>query len=415
MAGYDAGVNVVGRPVPAAFAWADPLFTYGVTGTNGKTSTCALIAACVRAQGRHVLTIGTTGAFIDDEPVAKGKTFAEFAALIERGKDAGCRDVVVETTSYGLKIGYARKWRFDLGVFTNLSPDHLQTHGTWENYLAAKAQLFMHLGPGQPMVLNAADRHAPFIDQAAPPDVRRLWFRVPSRGPAHAAADLEASAVVVSATGTEITLAPSPLSQALGGTLRVGMVGEVFAENALAAAAACLGAGVEPQAVVRGLAACPGVPGRFEVLAHDPTVVVDYAHSPDALERTCSTARSITAGRVIVVFGAGGGATPQKRGPMGAAVAAAADLAVITSDNPRHEDPAAIAEMVAAGARQMSGGAELEIILDRRAAIEHAIDQARPEDVVVVAGMGHERTQKVGDRRVPFSDRDEVMRITAGG
>ena len=402
------------RPVPAAFPWAEPLYTYGVTGTNGKTSTCALISACLRADGRHVTTIGTTGAFIDDQAVPKGKTFAEFAALIERGKDAGCRDIVVETTSFGLKLGYARKWRFDLGVFTNLSPDHLKTHGTWEDYLAAKAQLFLHLGPGRPMVLNAADRYATFIDQATPPDVRRLWFRVPSRGPALVEPDLEAAGVAVDARGTTITLAPSALSGALGQTLRVGMVGEVFAENALAAAAACLAAGVAPEAVVQGLARCPVVPGRFEVLAHEPTVVVDYAHSPDALERTCDTARSITGGRVIVVFGAGGGATPSKRGPMGEAVARRAELAVITSDNPRREDPAAIAEMIAAGMRTVPG-ASFEIIVDRRAAIEHAIALADPADVVVVAGMGHEQTQRIGGRVVPFSDRDEVVRITSGG
>ncbi len=401
------------RPVPAAFPWAESLFTYGVTGTNGKTSTCAMIRACLRAEGRHVLSIGTTGAFLDEQPVPKGKSFTEFAALIERGKRAGCNDVVVETTSYGLKLGYARKWRFDLGVFTNLSPDHLKTHGTWEDYLAAKAQLFLHLGPGQPMVLNAGDRYAAFIDQAVPPDVRRIWFRVPSRGPAHADADLEAAAVQVETTGTTVTLAPSPLADALGGTLRVRMIGEVFAENALAAAAACLATGVEPRAVVEGLAGCPVVPGRFEVLAHDPVVVVDYAHTPDALVRTCATARTIARGRVLVVFGAGGGATPEKRGPMGAAVAEGADLAVITSDNPRREDPAAIAEMIAGGLRGVDGGAAHEIILDRRQAIEHALALAGPKDVVVVAGMGHEQTQRVGDRVVRFSDREEVRRLTA--
>jgi len=401
------------RPVATPFEWAEPLFTYGVTGTNGKTSTCAFICACLRADRRHVLTVGTTGAFIDEQSVAKGKTFAEFVALIKKGSDAGCRDVVIETTSYGLKLGYAQNWRFDAGVFTNLSPDHLKTHGTWEDYLAAKAQLFLHLGPGQPMVLNAADRHAMFIDQAAPDDIRRIWFRVPSRGPAHHEADLEAKAVTVCATGTTIILAPSELATALGGTLEIGMVGEVFAENALAGAAACLAAGVPPASVVRGLAQCPVVPGRFEVLARDPTVVVDYAHSPDALQRTCDTARAIAKGRVIVVFGAGGGATPSKRKPMGACVATGADFAVITNDNPRREDPGTIARMVAAGFEGVPEAAPFEIILDRRAAIEHAIDQARAGDVVVIAGMGHERTQRVGDALVPFSDRDEVLRMTA--
>jgi UDP-N-acetylmuramoyl-L-alanyl-D-glutamate--2,6-diaminopimelate ligase len=402
------------RPVPAAFPWAESLHTFGVTGTNGKTSTCALIGACLRADGRHVLTVGTTGAFIDDEPIPKGKSFADFTALMLRGQQAGCRDIVVETTSYGLQLGYARKWRFDLGVFTNLSPDHLKTHGTWENYLAAKAQLFLHLGPGRPMVLNAGDLHATYIDQATPADVRRLWFHVPSRGPAQRAADLEAAAIELDADGTRIALAPSPLAEALGGELRVRMIGEVFAENALAAALACWAAGLPPAAIVRGLAQQPGVPGRFEVLAREPLVAVDYAHSPDALRRTCRTARALARGRVIVVFGAGGDSTPDKRGPMGAIVAAEADLAVITNDNPRREDPRAIAAMIEAGARGVAGGASLRVILDRRAAIEHAIAAAGPGDVVVVAGMGHEVTQRVGGVTVPFSDRDEVLRLTGG-
>jgi UDP-N-acetylmuramoyl-L-alanyl-D-glutamate--2,6-diaminopimelate ligase len=413
--GYHAPtVLTLVRPVPAAFAWAEPLHTFGVTGTNGKTSTCALIGACLRADGRHVLTVGTTGAFIDDTPVSKGKTFADFTALMLRGKEAGCRDIVVETTSYGLQLGYARKWRFDSGVFTNLSPDHLKTHGTWESYLAAKAQLFLHLGPGRPMVLNAGDLHATYIDQATPADVRRLWFHVPSRGPALRAADLRASTIELDAGGTRIALAPSALAEALGGELRIRMIGEIFAENALAAALACWAAGLPPAAIVRGLAEQPGVPGRFEVLARAPLVAVDYAHSPDALRRTCQTARALARDRVIVVFGAGGGATPDKRGPMGAIVAAEADLGVITNDNPRNEDPRAIAAMIEAGARSVAGGASLRVILDRRAAIEHAIAQAGPGDVVVVAGMGHEETQRIGGVARPFSDREEVLRITGG-
>ena len=403
------------RPVRAAFPWADPLFTYGVTGTNGKTSTCAFISACLRAAGRKVITVGTTGAFIDGEAQIKGKNFAEFTALIERGKDAGCNDVVIETTSYGLKIGYAQKWRFDLGVFTNLSPDHLKTHGTWEDYLAAKAQLFLHLGPGRPMVLNAADQYATFIERATPPDVRRLWFHVPSRGPALAEPDLSAAKVSVDAEGTSVELAPSALAEALGGKLRVRMVGEVFAENALATALACSATGIEPEAIVRGLAECEVVPGRFEVVSREPVVVVDYAHTPDALERTCATARRLATGRVIVVFGAGGGAMVKKRGPMGAAVAAGSDLAVITNDNPRREDPATIANMVAKGFAGVEDAAPYEIILDRRQAIEHAIGLAKPGDVVVVAGRGHELMQRVGTEDRPFSDREEVARITAKG
>jgi UDP-N-acetylmuramoyl-L-alanyl-D-glutamate--2,6-diaminopimelate ligase len=400
------------RPVAPAQPWADPLFTYGVTGTNGKTSTCAFIRACLRAAGRHVALVGTTGAFIDERPEPKGKTFADFIALMKRGAEAGCRDVVVEATSFGLQMGYAKKWRFDLGVFTNLSPDHLKTHGTWENYLAAKAQLFIHLGPGRSMVLNAADLHSTYLDQATPPDVRRVWFRVPSRGPAHHPADLQAARTEASPQGTRIVLEPSAMADALGGELSIRMIGDIFAENALAAAAACLAAGVDPAAIATGLRECPVVPGRFEVLAQDPIVVVDYAHSPDALRRTCDTARKLARGRVIVVFGAGGDSTPEKRRPMGAIAAELADSVVITSDNPRREDPAAIAAMIEEGTRDVAGGGAVEVILDRRAAIERAIASAGGGDVVVVAGMGHETTQRIGGKTVQFSDRDEVLRLT---
>jgi UDP-N-acetylmuramoyl-L-alanyl-D-glutamate--2,6-diaminopimelate ligase len=202
------------------------------------------------------------------------------------------------------------------------------------------------------------------------------------------------------------------MADALGGELSIRMIGDIFAENALAAAAACLAAGVDPAAIATGLRECPVVPGRFEVLAQDPIVVVDYAHSPDALRRTCDTARELARGRVIVVFGAGGDSTPEKRRPMGAIAAELADAVVITSDNPRREDPAAIAAMIEEGTRDVHGRAQVEVILDRRAAIERAIASAVGGDVVVVAGMGHETTQRIGGKTVPFSDRDEVLRLT---
>ncbi len=401
------------RPVHAARPWAEELFTYGVTGTNGKTSTAAMIRACLRAAGRSVFSLMTTGAAIDETPIDKGKSFDDFVDMVHRGVQAGCRDLVIEATSLGLSRGYARNWRFDLGVFTNLSPDHLKTHGTWENYLAAKAQLFLHLGPGRTMVLNAADEYATFIHRAVPEDVHRLWFRVPSRGPAHHAADLQAREVALDLDGTSITLDASPLAEALGGHLRVPIIGEVFAENALAAAAAAHAGGLRTDAIVRGLAECPAVPGRFEVLARSPAVVVDYAHTADALTRTCDAARAVAKGRVIVVFGASGGSTPQKRGPMGEAVGRACDLAIVTSDNPRHEDPEMLAAAVVAGVER-GGRARVRTILDRGKAIAAAIEAAGVDDVVVVAGMGHEVGQRIGNTTIAFSDREEVRRLTGG-
>jgi UDP-N-acetylmuramoyl-L-alanyl-D-glutamate--2,6-diaminopimelate ligase len=404
------------RLVPPAQPWAAAWRTIGVTGTNGKTSTTTLAAAAVRAGGERVFWSTTLGYRIDDEEVGLERSWGSFLEGAERCHLRGGRRAVVEITSQALARGYAKRWRYDVGVFTNLSPDHFKTHGSWEHYLASKAQLFVHLPPDGAAVLNARDPSAVLIDHVTPPEVRRLWFGVPSRGPALRGEDLAAAAVAVSPTGTRVTLAPSPLAEALGGVLEVALVGEVFAENALAAACAAAAVGTPPAAIRAGLAGCPAVPGRFEVLGRREAVVaVDYAHTPDALARTCDTARALAgARRVIVVFGAGGDTDAGKRGPMGEAVGARADLALITSDNPRSEDPAAIAAALREGALR-GGRAEVAVELDRRRAIARAVAAAGAGDVVVVAGKGHETGQTIGPETLPFSDRDEVRALVGAG
>jgi UDP-N-acetylmuramoyl-L-alanyl-D-glutamate--2,6-diaminopimelate ligase len=402
------------RPTRPPFDWAADFLTIGTTGTNGKTSTTFLLGHALRSTGASAIVITTLGYFIDDELQADlPRSLAGFHEAFRRAHARGIRHAAVECTSKALGEGYAKRWRFDVGVFTNLSPDHLSTHGTWEHYLAAKAQLFVHLGPGRTAVLNAADPHALLLERAIPDDVQRVWFCAPGRGPRLRDADLAADAVAIDADGTHVRLAASPVAERLGGELRVRMVGEVFAENALAAAAAALAAGVPGDAVVRGLAACPPVPGRFEVLHRDPIVAVDYAHSPDALERTCATARALARGRVIVVFGAGGSSTPEKREPMGRAVGARADVAIVTNDNPRREDPVAIAATLADGVRA-GGCADLRIELDRARAIELAVGLAQSGDVVLVAGKGHEEGQVIGSETLPFSDSAAVRRALGG-
>ncbi len=403
------------RPVAAPAPWAEQMFSVGVTGTNGKTSTVWMICAALRAALAEapVLRISTLGVALGDEALARGKNYADFLATLALAHGRGCRHAVIEATSRGLAQGYARSWRFDLGVFTNLSAEHFGTHGSWEHYLAAKAQLFMHLGPGRTAVLNAADPHALYIDQAVPADVERRWFAAPGRGEVLRATDLAAESFVLSAAGTRVKLVDSPAAAALGGILTTRMVGEVFAENALAAALAGLAMGLPGEAVARGIAACAVVPGRFEVVGDGrgrPTVAIDYAHSPDALVYTCATARGLAgAGRVIVVFGVGGGATPEKRREMGAVVGVRADLAVVTSDNPRDDDPAVLAAGLVDGVRA-GGFAAVEVVLDRGRAIARAIEVAGPGDVVVVAGKGHEQGQVVRGRSLPFSDVEVVRR-----
>ncbi|MEM9453079.1 MAG: UDP-N-acetylmuramyl-tripeptide synthetase [Myxococcota bacterium] len=399
------------RPTPAPVPWAQDFFTFGVTGTNGKTSTVHLLTSVIAATGSHALGVSTVGTFLDGRPLDLPHSARGFVDACAALRDVDGRWAVVECTSKSLAEGYAKRWRFDMGVFTNLSPEHLSTHGSWEHYLASKAQLFTHLGPGRVAVLNAADRHCLLLDRVIPGDVDRHWYGAPTRSPLQHQADLTAASVGVDPTGTFVQLAPSPAAEALGGELQVRMVGDVYAENALAAATAALAAGLCGEQVADGLARCPPVPGRFEVLSHEPVVVVDYAHTPDALARTCETARGLATGDVIVVFGAGGDSSPGKRLPMGEAVGNRADVAIVTNDNPRDEDPQQIAQMLVEGV-EVGGRARVEIRLDRRLAIERALDLARSGDVVVVAGKGHETGQEVGGETLPFSDRDEVRRLT---
>lgn len=400
------------RPTLPPFAWAQPFFSFGVTGTNGKTSTVHLIGAALAAAGHLALRISTVEYRLGEHELDLPHTRNGFFDAFTAANKAGAQWASVEVTSRALADSYAKRWRFDLGVFTNLSPDHLSTHGSYEAYLAAKAQLFIHLGPGRTAVLNAADEHAMFIDQAIPADVNRCWFASPTRGPLLREADLEAERIEVDAGGTRVTLRSSALADALGGSLQTRMVGAVFAENAMAAAAAGVRGGLRPDAVVQGIASCPAVAGRFEVLGSDPVAVVDYAHTPDALDRTCAQAKALASGRLLVVFGAGGGASAGKRGAMGAAVGAHADQVWVTNDNPRDEPAQDIADALVAGLD--GSGTPVAVVLDRAAAIEAAMNAAGPGDVVVVAGKGHEQGQTAQGQTRPFSDRAEVQRWVQG-
>jgi UDP-N-acetylmuramoyl-L-alanyl-D-glutamate--2,6-diaminopimelate ligase len=386
----------------------------GVTGTNGKTSTTTLVAWALRAAGHRVLLETTIGYSLDDEPILVPRTVGGYLAALERAAREGSRHAAIEVTSEALARGTAKRWRFDVGVFTNLTHDHLSAHGTFEHYLASKAQLFVHLGPGRTAVLNAADPASLLIERVTPADVVRSFFHVPSRGPSLRAPDLAAEEVRVAASGTHVRLTPSPLAEELGGVVSTRLVGRVFAENALAALLSAVAAGVPPRAAADGIARCPGVPGRFEVLAEEPLVAVDYAHTPDALARTCETARELATprdGRVLVVFGAGGGRDATKRRPMGLEVGSRADVALVTTDNPRRENPDAIARAVADGCRAGERAA-VTVVLDRRAAIERALAEARPADVVVIAGKGHEQGQTVGTETLPFSDVEVIRELT---
>jgi UDP-N-acetylmuramoyl-L-alanyl-D-glutamate--2,6-diaminopimelate ligase len=402
-------LNDVVRPVRAAFPWAEPLLTVGVTGTNGKTSTSHFIAAILRASGRRVVCQSTLGYFLDGEELPIERSEQGFVLAMQRAVGSGAERAVVEVTSKALGQGYARRWRFDHGVFTNLTRDHVAEHGSWEHYLASKAQLFVHLGPGRVAVLNAHDEGALLLDRIVPPDVRRVWYGAPSRGPRLHDAELGAARVVPSFRGTSIELDPSPLAERLGGKLAIGLTGEVYAENALAAAAFASSQDVDAAAIHAGFAACHGLPGRFELVHEDPHVVLDFAHTPDALVRVCDTARALVGdGRLFVVFGAAGGFDGPKRPAMGEAVGARADVAIVTDENPRNEDPSAIIATLAAGCRRPKR-ASVRVIEDRAEAIKAAVREARPGDLVLITGRGREEGLTRGSVVTQYSDVDALQ------
>ncbi len=375
------------------------LRTIATTGTNGKTTTTSMIAAIVAAAGETPVRVTTVGSWVGDELIPAPNLMAEFLAAVERGVEVGARTLALEVTSKALSTGIARQWPPHVAVFTNLTRDHLDVHGSPEAYLAAKAQLFLALPPGGAAVLNADDPSSELLCEVMPPGVRVARFSV--RG---GACELAAGAVEVRPGGTRVPLAPSPFARELGGVLELAVTGGVHAQNALGAALAARAAGYPADAIRAGLAGFRGVPGRFEAVGERPLVVVDYAHTPDGLVGTLATARELcrAGGRVICVFGCGGDRDRGKRPQMAAVVDERADVAVLTTDNPRREDPAAIAADVRAGAAAPRARWIEE--LDRARAIELAIALAGPDDLVVIAGKGHEQVQEVGDEKRPFSD-----------
>lgn len=396
--------------VPDPPPWADELTSVGVTGTNGKTSTTLWLAAMLATLGRPVAVATTLGYALDDEPFAAEKDFGGFLATMRAALARGGAYAALEMTSEALAMGFARAWPARVGVFTNLSFDHLDAHGTPEHYLASKAQLFMHLRPGGTAVLNAADGCGALLEEVLPGGIEVVRYGLASRGET-TRAEVVGRDVTFDWAGTQVLLDDRP-------ALRVRAIGEVFAENAIAAWLGAVAAGADPQTAATALAEAPAPPGRFDVVnpmpeAGAPRVVVDYAHTPDALTRTLATAKTLARrddGAVRVVFGAGGGRDPSKRPVMGEA-AADADAVWITTDNPRDEDPAVIAEAVAEG---LPGHANCRILLARDAAIREAIAASRGGDVVLVAGKGHERDMVIGGQKVTFSD-GEVARAALRG
>jgi UDP-N-acetylmuramoyl-L-alanyl-D-glutamate--2,6-diaminopimelate ligase len=374
----------------------------GVTGTNGKTTTCYLLEAIAIAAGRSSGVIGTVETRYAQRTEGLRHTTpeaTELQALLARMRDAGVETVAMEVSSHALDQHRVDGTRFAVACFTNLSQDHLDYHVTLEAYVAAKRRLFTPL-----FTDRAAVNVTTPIGRTIAADATALGLQVVTFAiePETHDADVRADAVEVGARGTRFQLHDTLSGRNL--SVQISLPGRFNVENALAAAATALMAGDDLDTVVAGLQAPLVVPGRMERVDNERglEVLVDYAHTPAALEQALAAARSIAApeGRVIVVFGCGGDRDREKRPKMGA-VTRVADLAVLTSDNPRSEDAAAIAADVVAGVPDR----RLVVQLDRRAAIRDALAVARAGDVVLIAGKGHEQGQVSAGVTVPFDDR----------
>lgn len=393
--------EIHGRP-------SERLTVVGVTGTNGKTTTAYLLEAAFAAAGRGAGVIGTVETRIHGRAQPGVRTTPEgtdlqrlLALMYDRGVDA----VAMEVSSHGLDLRRVDGTRFAVAVFTNLSQDHLDWHGTMEAYFSSKARLF-EAGRAERGLVSVDDDWGRRL-------ARQVGVAVETFG-RHETADHRIVDIETDVTGGRARLADGP-------EVRTRLLGEFNVRNAVAAYLAAIAAGVPPGAAVEGIAACPGVPGRLERVpgGAGATVLVDYAHSPDAVERVVAAMRQVLGndGRLHLVIGAGGDRDRAKRPQMGA-VAAAADRAVLTSDNPRSEDPAAILAAVEEGARQaVAAGAPAEIVIrqDRREAIAEAVRGAAPGDIVVIAGKGHETGQEFADHTVPFDDRIVAAEILGSG
>ncbi len=368
-----------------------------VTGTNGKTTVTFLVRACVEAAGHKCGLMGTVVYDTGSGATASTLTTPDCLTIAEAQKQmvqAGARYMVAEASSHALSQDRLAGVDFRAAAFTNLTGDHLDYHLTAENYLTAKTRLFTALRPEATAVLNRQAPQSPLISRET--KARVCWYAIDEP------ADLTARIESMTVEGTVFTL------EFQGGAERVRtpLLGRYNVSNHLAAAGLCLAAGLDLKTVAAGLSSLAGVPGRLErVPSEGFTVLVDYAHTDDALQNVLTTLRPLCRGRLTVLFGCGGDRDRTKRPRMARVAERLADVIIVTSDNPRTEDPEAIIGEVVAGFED-PGSERVTVQPDRRKAIELAIENARPDDIIVLAGKGHETYQIIGTKKFDFSDKD---------
>lgn len=382
----------------------------GITGTNGKTTTTYLCFALAEAAGRKPAMLTTVEYRIGEKSEPAVRTTPEASdthRFLREAVDVGCAMAVMETSSQAIDLHRCDWLRFKIAVFTNLTRDHLDYHKTMENYFDAKKKLFDGRLSEKPSasVINIDDEWGVRLADELRANGQKVVTFSQSKN-----ADLTAANVQVSLiTGTSFLLkTPDDEMQ-----ITSPLVGKPHVYNMLSATAVALELGYNLNSISRGLSACVGAPGRFERVPHDGdfAVVVDYAHTDDALLNTLQTARDLTTGRVITVFGCGGDRDQTKRKPMGEVAGEFSDIVIITSDNPRNEDPLKIISEIEIGVKEKSSA--YQIIPDRREAISRAISLAKPNDVVIIAGKGHETYQIVGGDKFHFDDREVAAEALA--
>jgi UDP-N-acetylmuramoyl-L-alanyl-D-glutamate--2,6-diaminopimelate ligase len=370
----------------------------GITGTNGKTTTAYLLRALFEAAGMKSGLLGTVTYMVGDEAVSASRTTPEapdvqrmFRLMVDRG----CVACVMEVSSHALALKRVNGTRFAAGVFTNLTRDHLDYHKDMDSYFSAKRRLFEMLPEGAPAVINLDDPRGDSLVRGVP---RAITYAISKP------ADVTPGPLTLTWQGVEFD-AKTPRGHV---RVRSRLVGRPNVSNILAAVSTAIGLDLPTAAIETGLAEIQGVPGRFQMVStarDNIAVVVDYAHTDDALKNLLETARPLAQGRVITVFGCGGDRDRTKRPLMGAVASRLSDVVIVTSDNPRSEDPARIIEEIKLGIQ----GADREAgsffaIVDRADAIEQAIGMAKPGDLVLLAGKGHEKTQVIGQQELPFDE-----------
>jgi UDP-N-acetylmuramoyl-L-alanyl-D-glutamate--2,6-diaminopimelate ligase len=380
----------------------------GITGTNGKTTTSYLIESIIKAAGRDVGVIGTINYRVRGKerpaPTTTPQSF-DLQQLLREMITEGMQYVVMEVSSHALDQERVRGCHFDVGVFTNITPEHLDYHEDMDGYFAAKKRFFNE-------ILSESEKEPCTIINLDDPLLRDLQKKLPPlRGMTYGLnqGEVKAAHREISFEGIEATLS-SPLGPL---EIRTSLIGEYNLYNIMAATCVGISLNIPPDAITQGIKDLSLVPGRMEQVGDgNPWVLVDYAHTPDALEKAITEVRRLASGRVFVVFGCGGDRDKTKRAPMGRIGVQWSDLAIITSDNPRTEDPLMIIKDIEMGAKEVSPYRYL-VIPDRREAIKKAIALAAPKDCVLIMGKGHETYQIIGEQRLSFDDREEARQALA--